>query len=163
MTKYNFPMWIHPCSDDILDESLFGWPFATSNAMRRLVASGVFNNYPNIKFITHHCGAMAPYFEGRIKWLFPLSFKLDEPARIWRVISVNSHNDTATYGTTAALMCSYHYFGADHLLFGSDAPLGPYYGLTSETIKSIERMAISDDEKENIFEHNAVNLLKIAI
>jgi aminocarboxymuconate-semialdehyde decarboxylase len=30
--------------------------------------------------------------------------------------------DTALYGGTASLMCSYNFFGVDHLLFGTDMP-----------------------------------------
>ena len=71
--------------------------------------------------------------------------------------------DTAVYGTTAALMCGYDFFGADHLLFGTDAPMGPEYGLTVDTIHCVNSMSISDVDKEKIFEQNAVKLLKLAI
>ncbi len=163
MAEYDLPIWIHPDSDKLIDESVFGWPFATANAMRRLVVSGIFSEFPNIKFITHHCGALAPYFEGRIKWLLPLGYKMDNPARNWWTHFHKFYNDTATYGSTSALMCGYNFFGVDRLLFGSDAPLGPHYGLTLETIESVQRMNISDSDKEKIFVKNAVNLLKIAI
>ncbi len=72
------------------------------------------------------------------------------------------YNDTATYGSTSALMCGYEFFGPDHLLFGSDAPYGPGSGLTLETILSIENMNISAGEKDKIFSQNAISLLKIA-
>ncbi len=151
MAKYDLPIWIHPCSDDKLDEPLFGWPFATTWAMRCLVTAGVFQDYPNIKFITHHCGAMVSFFADRIKWLYPLKFKLGEPARNWSEDFHKFYNDTATYGCTPSLMCGYDYFGADHLLFGTDAPLGPESGLTLETIDSIQRMNIPEGDKEKIF------------
>jgi len=73
------------------------------------------------------------------------------------------YNDTAVYGNTSALMCAYDFFGADRLLYGTDAPLGPRYGLTQETIASIERMSIPDEEKEKILTQNAVKLLSLAI
>jgi predicted TIM-barrel fold metal-dependent hydrolase len=161
MAQYDLPIWIHPVSDPTMDESVFGWPFATSNSMRRLVIAGIFDEFPNIKFITHHCGAMAPYFEGRIKWLFPLG--LTPPARHWAEHFRKFYADTATYGTTSALECGSEYFGIDHILFGTDAPYGPQFGMTLETIESIERMNISETDKVKIFERNAVNLLKIAI
>ena len=31
----------------------------------RLVFSGIFDRHPNLKIISHHLGAMLPYFEGR--------------------------------------------------------------------------------------------------
>jgi predicted TIM-barrel fold metal-dependent hydrolase len=146
-----------------LDEPILGWPFATSWAMRCLVTSGVFNDFPDIKFITHHCGAMIPFFADRIKWMFPGKFKFDDPTRNWVEHFRKFYNDTAVGGSTPALMCGYSYFGSEHLVFGSDAPLGPNSGLTLETIESIQRMEIPETDKEKIFIHNAVKLLKIAL
>ena len=72
------------------------------------------------------------------------------------------YGDTAVYGSTPALMCAYDFFGADRMLFATDAPLGPEYGLTRETIRSVERMEIPGLEKEKIFAQNAVRLLRLA-
>jgi predicted TIM-barrel fold metal-dependent hydrolase len=71
--------------------------------------------------------------------------------------------DTALWGSTSALKCAYDFFGVDHMLFGTDTPLGPKYGLTAETIRSVQQMTIPEEDKEKIFERNAVNLLKIAL
>jgi predicted TIM-barrel fold metal-dependent hydrolase len=60
-------------------------------------------------------------------------------------------------------MCAYDYYGADHMLFGTDSPLGPRWGMTENTIDSIERMDISEGEKQKIFKTNAVNLFKLAL
>ena len=73
------------------------------------------------------------------------------------------YNDTAVYGNTPALMCAYEYFVADHLLFGTDAPLGPRWGMVEDTITSIERLTIPAAEKEKILKNNAVNLFKLAL
>ena len=78
MAELDLPIWIHPArtaaTADYPDESrskydiwwAFGWPYETSAAMARLVFSGLFDRQPNLKIITHHCGAMIPYFEGRV-------------------------------------------------------------------------------------------------
>lgn len=163
MANHDLPIWIHPTTNEELDTGgILGWPFETASAMYRLVLAGVFNDYPNIKFITHHCGSMVPYFEKRLKWLlYPSRIppNIKNPIEHFRKF----YNDTALYGCTAGLMCAYAFFGADRLLFGTDAPLGPKFGLTKETIESIERMTIPDFEKEKIFVQNAVNLLALAI
>ena len=44
----------------------FGWPYETSAFMARIVFSGVFDRYPDLRFLTHHGGAMIPHFSGRI-------------------------------------------------------------------------------------------------
>ncbi|OGO21175.1 MAG: hypothetical protein A2144_04255 [Chloroflexi bacterium RBG_16_50_9] len=161
MVGYDLPIWIHPRSDEVLDEALFGWPYATAAGMWRLVAAGIFNDYPDIKFITHHCGSLVPYFEKRIRWLAKerLGHFVQKPEDHFRKF----YNDTALYGNTAGLMLGYSFFGADHLLFGTDAPLGPGFGLTLETLKSVERMTIPDSDKEKIFIQNAVNLLRLPL
>src|SRR5438034_1066559 len=45
---------------------LFGWPYETSVFMARLVFSGMMEKLPGLKIITHHLGAMAPFFDARI-------------------------------------------------------------------------------------------------
>ena len=71
--------------------------------------------------------------------------------------------DTAIYGCTPGLMCSYAFFGPQKLVFGTDMPYDCQYGLrnTRETIEAIEQMAISDAEKKMIFEDNARGLLRL--
>jgi predicted TIM-barrel fold metal-dependent hydrolase len=162
MAEYDLPIWIHPTTYEKLDNDIgiFSWPFETTSAMLRLVKSGVFVEYPNIKFIVHHAGAMVSFFAERIRWVMSL---VPQP---YRNIHEHFHKfycDTAVYGHTPALMCAYDYFGADHLLFGTDAPLGPRWGMVEDTIASIERMTIPDAEKEKILKKNAVDLLKLAL
>ena len=162
MVKYDLPIWIHPFKDETGGEPVFGWPFETSNAMLKLVTGGVLRDYPGIKFIIHHAGAMVPFFEERINWTFPLEYGhkgINNPKEQFKKF----YCDTAVYGSTSALMCAYNFFGADHMFFGTDTPLGPRFGLTAETIRSIQQMTISEADKEKIFERNAVNLLKVAI
>ena len=72
-------------------------------------------------------------------------------------------NDTAVYGSTAALMCGYKFFGCDHLLFGTDMPYDKEIGNKHirETIRSIEEMDIPSLEKKKLFEDNARKLLRL--
>ena len=161
MCRHDLPIWIHPATYDKLDNDigLFSWPFETSSAMFKLVTGGVIQRHPTIKFIVHHCGAMAPFFQKRIKWvlsLVPNLFPdLKQPEEHFRKFYV----DTAVYGNTPSLMCGLDFYGPDHLMFGTDAPLGPKFGMTGETAESIERMDVSDEVKEKIFWKNASDLL----
>jgi len=177
MSEYDLPIWIHPCDppfanflkdlprplakmlDDRSNDTPMGgfvWPFETSLAMMKLRFSGIFKDYPDIKFIIHHCGAMIPFFRGRPESRYPGSLKYLR----------KFYGDTAVYGNTTALMCGYDFFGADHMLFGTDMPLGgggfgP--GRTFETIRAIERMDIPETDKDKIFYDNARQLLRLPI
>jgi predicted TIM-barrel fold metal-dependent hydrolase len=154
-----------------LNERTFGWPWETSVAMARLVYSGVLEKYQNLKFITHHAGGLIPFFEQRI-----INFQdTDEVLRKGTIKQGLTkapieyfkmfYADTALYGSTPGLMCAYAFFGADHLLFGTDMPFDCEYGdrFTRQTIYSIEQMDISDMERKKIFEDNARKLLRLPI
>jgi aminocarboxymuconate-semialdehyde decarboxylase len=70
--------------------------------------------------------------------------------------------DTGVY-TTPAMMCAYAFFGAEHLLFGTDSLRGGDGGeyKLGLAVNSVEQMAISDSDKYKIFEGNARRLLHI--
>jgi len=61
------------------------------------------------------------------------------------------------------LMCAYHFFGEDRLLFGSDMPYDVQQGALSinQTIEAIEGMDIPEASKRKIYEGNARNLLHL--
>jgi uncharacterized protein len=183
MNQYDLPIWIHPQREvdypDYRREkiskyalfSMFGWVYETSAAMVRLVLSGVLEKFRNLKFITHHGGAMIPFLNRRVASFIDFS-----ATRLKNGILENIsgqpmdyfkrfYADTAIYGNTAGLMCSYDFFGPGHLLFGTDMPYDSQFGLTftGETIKSIEQMAIGETEKKMIFEENARGLLRLAV
>ena len=183
MCQYDLPIWIHPQREaDYSDyrsekmsryalHSMLGWVYETSSAMVRLVLSGVLEKYPNLKFITHHGGAMIPFLNRRVASFIDFSAtrlkngivdKISRPPMDYFKLF---YADTAIYGNTAGLMCSYDFFGAGHLLFGTDMPYDSQFGLTftGETITSIEQMAISDTEKKMIFEENVRRLLRLAV
>ncbi len=183
MSQYNLPIWIHPQREmdypDYRSEetSLYeihatlGWVYETSSAMIRLVLSGILEKYPNLKFITHHAGAMIPFLEKRLAAFIDGAevLRREKKTRLLRRPTLDYfrmfYADTAICGSTPGLMCSYAFFGAHHLLFGTDMPFDTQYGLknTRETIESINRMAITDVEKKMIFEDNTRALLRLSI
>jgi aminocarboxymuconate-semialdehyde decarboxylase len=138
--------------------------------MCRLACSGILAKYPNLKFITHHAGAMIPFLAGRISQINPF-FGKEGPIEEGRN-NIKEHltgqlqkfyNDTAIYGNTSALMCAQDFFGTDHLLFGSDMPYGPRVGETylKATLDAIDGMNISEADKGKIYEGNARTLLRL--
>ncbi|MFQ5826148.1 MAG: amidohydrolase family protein, partial [Dehalococcoidia bacterium] len=183
MVHYNLPIWIHPRREPSFTDystenrsryaifSIFGWPYETTVAMARLVFSGVLEKYPELKFITHHAGAMVPYFaerivgayafdESRVKVKFMRSLRRP-PIDYFRMF----YNDTALYGNTPALMCAHAFFGPERLLFGTDMPYDSQLGdrHTRETIRAIDAMDIPEADKKMIYEDNARRLLRLPV
>ena len=181
---HNLPVFVHPWrSDEFADyqteeeskyiiASVFGWPYETTVAMTRLVFSGIFDKFPGLKVITHHCGGMIPYYAQRIHQHYG-SIDLTNRQTFVRTLRQSPldyykmfYADTAIHGNTPALMLAHSFFGADHIVFGADMPLGDYYwGRRSyrETINAIEAMGIPETEKQRIFCDNAVNLMRLFI
>ena len=60
-------------------------------------------------------------------------------------------------GNIPALRCAYAYYGADHLVLGTDVPFDMEQGNESirETILAINNLDISAEERRAIFERNA--------
>ncbi|MFC1903104.1 amidohydrolase family protein, partial [Chloroflexota bacterium] len=181
MTKYDLPIWIHPRRGPSIvdytseDESkyrvwfMFGWPYETTVAMTRLVFSGVLDRYPNLKIITHHCGAMVPFLANRIKRQYEFAEARCATNYVWKFSKPPVeyfrmfYADTALHGNTPALMCGRAFFGVDRILFGTDAPNDSEIGnqSTRETIEAIEQMNIPESEKQKIFQDNAKAIMNL--
>jgi predicted TIM-barrel fold metal-dependent hydrolase len=185
MAGHDLPIWLHPIRDASFpdykteDKSLFeiwwtfGWPYDTSVAMARIVFARLFDRFPDLKIITHHMGAMIPYFEGRIGpgWdqLGARTSDEDYPALL-RELQKRPfeyfkmfYADTALFGAYDGTVCGLNFFGVDHVVFASDAPFDPEKGsmYIRETINVIDRLPISADERERIYSGNAMRLLKL--
>jgi uncharacterized protein len=179
------PVWIHPARTaqfaDYLTEELslyeiwwtFGWPYESSAAQARLVFSKMMDEMPGLKFIIHHAGGMTPFFEGRVgpgwdQLGARTSFRdykvlLKELQKRPLDYFKDFYVDTATFGSRAALECTLKFYGIDHVLFASDAPFDPEGGpmYIRETIRCIDALDISKEDRRKIYYSNACTLLGI--
>ncbi len=186
MAKAGKPVWMHPArtqdfpdyqSEDRSEYEIwwtFGWPYETSAAMARMVFSKFFDRFDNLKVITHHAGGMVPFFEGRVGpgWdqlgkrttdrdLSPVLKELKRPHLDY---FREFYADTASFGSRRAIEHAIEFFGADRVLFASDAPLDPEGGpmYIRETIKIIDGFA-DEALKRKIYQDNAVSLLGLTV
>jgi len=148
----------------------FGWPYETSAAMQRLVFSKLFDRLPNISIVTHHLGAMIPYFEGRIGYgldQFGARTADEDYGTLLKSLKKRPYDyfkmfwgDTALFGSKGATECGLKFFGADQVVFASDAPFDPEGGplYIRETIKVIDSLDISSSDREKIYCRNAERL-----
>lgn len=185
MAALDRPIWMHPSRTaafaDYATEPTsklelwwtFGWPYETSVAMGRILFTGYFDRFPNLKVITHHMGGMIPYFAGRIgPGLDQLGVRTDDedltvylkrlkkrPFDYFKMF----YADTALFGARDAMECGLKFFGVDQVVFASDFPFDPEKGTFNirETIKDVDGLPISDDDRRKIYEGNARRLLKL--
>jgi predicted TIM-barrel fold metal-dependent hydrolase len=186
LARRDLVIWLHPARGgdfpDYRGEDrskyeiwwTFGWPYETSVAMGRLVFSGLFDRHPDLKIITHHMGAMIPYFEGRVGYGWDqlgLRSSDEDNAALLKSMQKRPidyfkmfHADTALFGARAATQCGLAFFGVDHVLFASDTPFEPAPGLyIRETIRVIDSLDLPAADKEQIYCGNAKRLLKLKL
>lgn len=184
--KHDLPIWMHPARPatraDYVNEQkskyeiwqVLGWPFETSVAMARMVFSGLFEKLPDMRLITHHCGAMIPFFAGRAETLWAqlgsrsadenyddiLKRMTKKPIEYFKMF----YADTVLGGSASALRCGLDFFGADKIVFASDCPFDPEGGpmFIREGIRSIEDLNLSESDKRKIYFGNALRLMRMA-
>jgi predicted TIM-barrel fold metal-dependent hydrolase len=185
MVKHDLPVWIHPIRGpqfaDYATEKTsmneiwftFGWPYETTACMTRLIYSGIFDEMPTLKIISHHMGGMIPYFSAKISLGFRQIFfgTLDRnpvaeecglkkhPLEYYKML----YADTALGGEVAATRCGHAFFGTAKTLFATDAPFDPEKGraLIADTIRGVAALGLPHEELERIFSGNARALLKL--
>ena len=185
LARHDLPVWIHPIRgpqfSDYATEGAseheiwftFGWPYETSACVTRLIYSGLFDELPGLKIITHHMGGMVPFFAGKVDLGFDQIFHgqtdfnpvaaraglKKKPAEYYRML----YADTSLNGSVAATRCGHAFFTTGHCLFATDAPFDAEQGrmLIRETINAVNALEIPAAEKERIFSGNARELLKL--
>jgi uncharacterized protein len=183
MAALDLPIWAHPARGasfpDYQTEKkskyelwwVFGWPYETSIFMARILFAGYLDRWPNLKIITHHMGGMVPYFAGRTgPGLDQLGSRTEDedltvyarrlkkrPQEYFKMF----YADTATFGSRPAMECGLSFFGVDHTLFASDSPFDPEKGpgYIRETVRCIDELPVSDQDRRKIYEGNARKLL----
>ncbi len=189
MHAYDLPIWMHPTRGpkmaDYASETkskyeiwwLFGWPYETSAAMARMVFSGFFDRWPNLKIITHHMGAMVPYLEARIGMgmdQFGTRTSDEDYTAILKQMNARGKRpldyfhmffaDTSVNGSCAAIRCGLDFFGIDHSLFGTDCPFDPEGGplFIREGTRAIDSLRLSQTDLAKLYHENAQRLLRLS-
>jgi len=185
--KHDLPVWVHPSrtakfADYPAEQKskyeiwwLFGWPYETSAFMARLVFSGMLEKLPKLRIITHHLGAMAPFFVNRIGYgMDQLGARTaDEdyeglrrrmkkrPVDYFKMF----YADTSINGSPAAIRCGLDFYGTSRVMFGTDCPFDPQGGplFIRETIKALDGLKLSKQDKRRIYFGNAVRMLRLKL
>jgi predicted TIM-barrel fold metal-dependent hydrolase len=161
-TKSKYEIW-----------AILGWPYETSATMARLIFSGVTTRLPKLKILIHHLGAMIPFFDARLDtgWATLGSRTSDEDySGILKMLGKplmecfkDFYADTALCGGRIGTVCGLEFYGAEHVLYASDAPFGAEGGASyiRETMKVIASLDIAQSDKEKICYRNAQQLFKL--
>ncbi len=185
MVHHDLPVWIHPMrgpqSADYATEQMsedeiwfcFGWPYETTACMTRLIYSGIFDELPDLKIISHHMGGMIPYFSAKINLGFrQIFFGSADRNPVAEERGLRRHPrdyykmlfaDTALSGEVAPMQCGHAFFGSNKVIFATDAPFDTEQGraLIAGTIAGVKALGLSQPETDQIFHGNARALLRL--
>ncbi|MEA2640574.1 MAG: hypothetical protein QOF51_1968, partial [Chloroflexota bacterium] len=134
-----------------------GWGYTVETATQgiRMVLSGVFDAYPNLKIILGHMGEGLPFSLWRIDQGLarpgnkPLNFREQFSKHFW--ITTSGHF------STPALLCSMMELGVDRILFSVDYP----FVENKPGTQWMEQVTLSAEDKEKILNGNVRRLLRL--
>jgi aminocarboxymuconate-semialdehyde decarboxylase len=164
--ELDVPLFIHPTSPinsramgDYRLVPILGFGVDTTLSVLRLVFGGVLERLPGLKLIASHLGGVYPYLRGRIETGFnaypECKIRISKPPstylkKIWM--------DSIIYDSDI-MMSAIAFSGAEKIVMGSDHP--HQIGDLANAVDRIEKLEISEDDKEKILWKNAKKLLKI--
>ncbi|MGA3175195.1 MAG: amidohydrolase family protein [Syntrophorhabdales bacterium] len=141
-----------------------GFGAETAVHAMRMIYSGIFDEYPDLKVILGHLG------EGLLFWMYRIDFGFVKPwvdeelqpkirKRPSEYIRNNFFITTSGMFAAPAFMCVFLEMGADRMMFASDFP----YESCSEAAQFMDKVAaISDIDKKKICHVTAEKLFKLS-
>ncbi len=165
------PIYLHPALPDksvtasyyapydkshpALVKAAWGFGVETGTQAVRLILSGVFDKYPDLKIILGHLGEAIPFLLPRIDEA--LSRPENASSSFADVFRTNFHITTSGFFSDTALQCCLEAMGADHVLFAVDWP----YVSNTDGVTWLRNCPIEDGVKSAIFSGNAKKLLRL--
>jgi 2,3-dihydroxybenzoate decarboxylase len=167
--KLDVPFYMHP-RDAMPCNSLqvaghpwlagAAWTFGVETATHtlRLMCSGLFDEFPKLKYILGHLGETLPFCIWRTQSRIAKE-KRGVPAKrpLYAYMSENMWFTTSGQFRTAALLNTMMEFGAGRILFATDFP----FEEVSEACAWFDNCSISDADKKRIGRENSVSLFKL--
>ena len=133
------------------------WGFTVETATQgiRMVLSGVFDKYPDLKMILGHLGESLPFSLWRIDMALQRPGNAPTPFRD----TFRNHFWITTSGnfSTPALLCCVMEMGVDRILFSVDYPFVP----NPPGVKWMDTVPLGPEDRAKILHGNATRLLKL--
>lgn len=165
--KAKAPVFLHPTvpvnSGTYVDYHLWGpvlgFGVDAETSALRLIMSGIFERFPDLRVILGHLGETIPFFLKRIDFIYArtpeaLPAIKRKPSEYFLN---NFYVDTAGVFHEPALRCAYDTLNHGRILFATDYPLEN----ASRGTEFLAGSRIPDGDKERIYGKNAAELLSI--
>jgi len=175
IARLGHPVYIHPTAPlateatglDIMPVLIYGWAFDATVAMTRLVYGRVMERFPEINWVVADVGGVLSFFAqrainiytGRTEEIRQRYGLKENPLDYFRRFYVDSADHPS-----ATLRCALDFFGADHLVFGTNYPYGPQDGrlFVKNSLEAVEGLGLPESQKEQVLGGNAARILHLA-
>jgi aminocarboxymuconate-semialdehyde decarboxylase len=144
---------------------ILGWPYHTTLAVFCVAAAGITERYPDLPWILHHAGGLTPLLAPRIETFYTSNWSavtgLNAAGTSNVVEALKSfYVDTAAGGSTLAVSAAIGFFGADHVIFGTDAPFGERGGsdVVERALASVQAISADPAAQSAVMAQNLINL-----
>ena len=146
--------------------SSVGRPMDGALAIARMIVSGVLEKFPTLKVVGTHLGGGICEMIGRMDYAYTLGDEVyflgryepmlinHKPSHYLKMMYLES----TSYWVPGA-RCALESVGADHFIFGTDAP--PLKSLKAEGVELIKKLGLSPEDERKVYCENARKLLKI--
>jgi aminocarboxymuconate-semialdehyde decarboxylase len=136
---------------------IVGFMFDTTLAVARMCYDGLFRDFPDIRWIVGHLGGAVPYLMERMdngyRDFVECRAKIDELPSVYLK---RLYYDTVNFNPHMLMMVR-NMIGSDRMVMGSDYP--HLLGSIDRAVSSIENLDVAAEEKQRIFEGNALSIL----
>jgi predicted TIM-barrel fold metal-dependent hydrolase len=138
-----------------LNGAAWGFTIDTATQVIRMILSGLFDEYRELKIIVGHMGETIPFVVDRIEE--SMNRPGGKPIRFKDLFVKHFWITTSGHFSTPALLCALLELGIDRILFSVDWP----YVENVPGVRWMETLPVSADDKEKMSNRNARTLLKL--
>jgi len=170
----NVPIYIHPSGPPAsmvqpflergLEGAIFGFGVEVALHVLRIIVSGAFDRFPNLKIVIGHTGEGLPFWLYRIDYMHAASVKAQRYETMKPLkkkpsdyIRENIYVTNSGVAWEPSVMFCHKVLGADHVLYAMDYP----YQFVPEEVKIADALPMSDLDKKKFFQLNAEKLFNL--
>jgi len=155
---------IKPFMDRGLDGAVFGFAVETGLHALRLVVSGVFDRFPNLKFVLGHLGEGLPYWLFRIDFMHGNSVKSGRYAsqpklkrKASEYLRENFYYTTSGMAWTPPIRYVQTVMGMDRVMYAMDYP----YQFVPEEVHVTDNLPVSYEDLKAFYQTNAERVFRL--
>lgn len=169
--KLDVPFYLHPrepmkVNTEYIKEHFWlhgaAWAFTVETASHalRLMCSGLFDEFPNLKVILGHMGEGLPFTLWRTAHMLSIRTRgMPAKRNLMEYFDQNFYVTTSGQFNTPALVCTMLQMGSDKIMFATDYP----FETVPDACKWFDACPISEPDRLKIGRTNITKLLKLDV